>query len=401
MIAAVRHAEAKHRNMAAPRPVRVLELRSVRGTGGGPDKTILLGAAQTDPDRYPTTVCYIRDTRDPEFALDRRAARLGVDYAEVLERSSFDWKVWPALRRLVRERSIDIVHGHDYKTDLLVLLLARAEGVVPLATAHGWSGDSLAERVYYFFDRRLLARFPAVIAVSEPIRQELIRCGCPPHRVRRVSNGIDPDHFRRRPGVREAVRSSLGIPAGSVVLGAVGRLEKEKRFDLLLETAARVETPLRPLVVLVGEGSCRDALTRQAAALGMADRLRLLGQRDDVREVHQAFDVYVQTSDTEGVPNAVLEAMALETPVVATDVGGTGELLGGGDCGLLVPRGDVAALAAAVGRVLSDPAAAVRRVRVARARVESELSFRARMQAVETIYEELMAGRRACSPQPC
>jgi len=240
-----------------------------------------------------------------------------------------------------------------------------------------------------------------VIAVSEPIRQELIRCGCPPHCVRRVSNGIDPDYFRRRPGIREAVRSSLGVPAGAVVLGAVGRLEKEKRFDLLLETAARVEPPLRPLVVLVGEGSCREALTRQAAALGMADRLRLLGQRDDVREFHQAFDVYVQTSDTEGVPNAVLEAMALETPVVATDVGGTGELLGGGDCGLLAPRGDATALAAAVSRVLSDAVETDRRVKLSRARVESELSFRARMQAVEAIYEELMAYRPARAQKSC
>src|SRR4051812_8145576 len=119
------------------RPIRVLELRSVRGTGGGPEKTILRGAARMDPARFVVTVCYIRDARDTVFTLDQLARQLGVDYVEVPERHSFDPSVWPALRRLVRERGIHIVHSHEYKTDFLALLLARAEGVAPLATAHG------------------------------------------------------------------------------------------------------------------------------------------------------------------------------------------------------------------------------------------------------------------------
>src|SRR6188472_4414588 len=98
-------------------PIRVLELRSVRGTGGGPEKTILLGAARSDRSRYAVTVCYIRDLRDDVFHIDGRATELGVDYVEVRERHSFDWRIWPELRRLVRERRIDIVHSHDYKTN--------------------------------------------------------------------------------------------------------------------------------------------------------------------------------------------------------------------------------------------------------------------------------------------
>lgn len=95
------------------RPVRVLEIRSVRGTGGGPEKTILLSAARFDPDRVQTTVCYIRDARDDVFGIDKRAAAMGVDYVEVHERHSFDPSAWAALRRVVRERQIDIVHAHE------------------------------------------------------------------------------------------------------------------------------------------------------------------------------------------------------------------------------------------------------------------------------------------------
>ena len=181
------------------RPIRVLELRSVWGTGGGPDKTILNGAKLHDPARVALTVCYIRDRRDQTFALDRRAAELGVDYTEVTERHSFDRGVWPQLRRLVRDRQIDIVHAHDHKTDALTWLLAHRAPIMPLSTAHGFSGKSRNERVYYAIEKRLLARFPRVIAVSEPIKAELVRTGSRPERVTVINNAIDPAAFRRDP----------------------------------------------------------------------------------------------------------------------------------------------------------------------------------------------------------
>ena len=374
------------------RPIRVLELRSVRGTGGGPEKTILLGAARADRRRFEVTVCYIRDRRDDTFGIDAKASQLGVDYVEVHERHSFDPAIWPALRRLVREREIDIVHAHEHKTDLLALLLARAENIIPIATAHGWSGNSFREGVYYYVDRRLLPRYPVVIAVSEPIRQALLKRGAAANRVRRISNGIEHLEFQKNAAVRARTRTALNIPDDTVVIGSVGRLEPVKRFDVLLEAAARL--PHRPLTLLVGDGSSRAQLVERARALGLADRIHLTGHRDDARELHQAFDVYVQSSDSEGVPNAVLEAMALETPVVATDVGGTRELIEHEVHGLLTPRRDPDALARAITRTRVDPTGTARRVAAARARIECELSFDARMKAVESIYEELVANRR-------
>ena len=373
-------------------PVRILELRSVRGTGGGPEKTILLGAQRTDRSRYAITVCYLRDARDDIFEVDRRARESRVDYVEIVERHSFDRAIWSKLRGLVRARAIDIVHAHDYKTDLLAWALARVERIVPLSTAHGWSRSSVRELGYFFADKLLLARYPLVIAVSEPIRQTLIAFGASPDRVRRVSNGIDPDVFRRQPGMRENIRRQLGIASDAPVVGTVGRLERVKRLDVLLDAVAIVRG--RPLLVVVGEGSCRTALEAQARALGLADRVRLLGLRHDVKDIHQSFDVYVQASETEGVSNAVLEAMALETPVVATQVGGTGELIRDGEHGLLVPKNDRFALAAAIQRSFDDPSATALRVANARRRIEEELSFDARTRTVERIYDELIAQRR-------
>src|SRR5712692_10095823 len=379
------------------RPVRVLELRSVWGTGGGPEKTLLLGAARSNPLRVKTTVCYIRDKRDPVFAVDRQARALGVDYVEAQERNSFDPAAWAAVRRIVRDRQIDIVHAHDYKTNVIALFLARAEGSIPLSTVHGWTGHSRRERwIYYPADKFLLGRFPRLIAVSSEIERTLIRAGAKPENVSTILNGIDHELFRRDRSREGAQRSALGLTADDIVIGSVGRLEPQKRFDLLLDAVAELRlTNPRLCVVVAGDGSLRARLDEQARARFPPGRCLLLGHRTDIRELHHAFDVFVQSSAYEGTPNAVLEAMALETPVVATDVGGTAELLDQQIHGLIVPSGSASALVDAIGRTLGDRPSALARAVAARRHIEQSLSFDSRMRKVETIYFELMKRRVA------
>jgi glycosyltransferase involved in cell wall biosynthesis len=374
------------------RPIRILELRSVRGTGGGPEKTILQGAARADPARFAVSVCYIRDRRDEAFGVTARATGAAIDYQEIEERHSLDPSIWRALGRVIADRRPDIIHAHDYKTNVLGLMLWRAKGVLPLSTAHGWTGHSRRERfVYYPFDKRVLARYPRVVAVSSDIRNELVRHGARPERVTTILNGIDHRLFRREPAREAAERAALGIDAGATVIGAVGRLEPQKRFDLLIDAVALLR-PSRPdlRLVIVGDGSLRGALSSHMAARNLADCCIFTGHTLDIAGVHHAFDLFVQSSDYEGTPNAVLEAMALESPIVATGVGGTAELALDGVHGVIVEPGDARILADAITSTLADPPAARRRARAARSRIERELSFDARMQHLEAIYEEMM-----------
>jgi glycosyltransferase involved in cell wall biosynthesis len=371
--------------------ISVLELRSVRGTGGGPEKTILHGALQHDRDRFKITVCYIRDLRDHVFTIDQRAEQLGVQYVEVTERHSFDRGVWPQLVSLARDRRFDIVHGHDYKTNLLALLLARRTGSIPLATSHGWTGNSARERfVYYPADRRVLRRFPRVVAVSGGVRNELVRAGVDAARVTVLPNGIDPQTYRRGRAARERVRRQLDVEPEAFAIGAVGRIERQKRFDLLLDAFATLRQSHPELrLVIAGDGSLRGAVAKHAAALGVADACRFLGHRSDIVNLHQAFDLFVQSSEYEGTPNAVLEAMAMETPLVATDVGGTSELALPDVHGLIVSPLDTRALVAAIEQVLGDPEGARLRALAARQRIERELSFAERTRRLEEIYVSL------------
>jgi glycosyltransferase involved in cell wall biosynthesis len=375
-------------------PLRILELRSVWGTGGGPEKTILLGAARSDPGKYLVTVCYIRDKRDTVFGPKARIDGMDIDYVEVYERHSLDPFIWPRLRQVVRDRHIDIVHSHDYKTDLFALLLSWAEGIIPLSTAHGWTGNSTREQVYYFANKKLLRKFPLVIAVSSEIRRELVRHGVLPDQVKVVLNGINPAAFRRDHGRDAEARQKLGLPADRTVIGAVGRLEMQKRFDILIEAFAELRRRHPQIILAIaGDGSLRSELEGKIKALSLNGDCRLLGHQKDVPLVHHALDIFAQSSEYEGTPNSVLEAMALESPIVATDVGGTAELVRHGVDGLIVPPNNPQALRDALVSMLQDRPAVAARVASARARIENELSFELRMHKVEAFYEMLAKQR--------
>jgi glycosyltransferase involved in cell wall biosynthesis len=350
-----------------------------------------MGAAMADPQSVHVTVCYLRDRRDSVFAVDDRARHAHVNYVEVTERNSFDPLVWPRLKRLIRDHRIDVLHAHDYKTNLLALLLSRACGVAALSTVHGWTGHSARERYcYYPTDKRVLARFPRLIAVSTDIARELVAHGAPPARVTTVLNGIDHRHFQRDATKVAEARAALKLRPDDIVIGAVGRLEPQKRFDLLLH-AFHIVHAHRPntRLVIAGDGSLMNALTAQRDALGLREHCILTGHVTDVVPLHHAFDLFVQASDYEGTPNSVLEAMAMETPIVATEAGGTAELVADREHGRIVPIGRVDALIEGIQHALADPHATRTMAEQARRRVEGELSFESRVRRVEGIYREL------------
>lgn len=382
--------------MAIPNgPIRILELRCAEGAGGGPEKTIREHARLADRSRYEISVCYVHVDDGSPFDIVRKAAEAGLDFVSIAQNHGFDRSVFRRVAEVVVNRQIQIVHAHDYKSDLIALWLARKLRVIPLSTAHGFTGHSVRERwVYYPLDRMLLKWFPRVIAVSGELRDTLARAGVCPSRITVIPNGIDSERIRRQPMKTAAARAALGFDADDLVVGSVGRLEPQKRFDLLISAAAGLcSTFSRLRLVIAGDGGERASLQRQVERLGLSKRVRLLGHVADIGTFYHALDLFVQSSDYEGTPNVVLEAMAYEVPVVATHVGGTAELVRDGVDALLVRPGSPNLLAAAISKAAEDPSATASRVVAARSRVESDLSFRQRMRKVEAVYEEVWTGR--------
>jgi glycosyltransferase involved in cell wall biosynthesis len=257
---------------------------------------------------------------------------------------------------------------------------------------HGWTGHSARERIcYYPADKRVLARYPRLIAVSSEIAGELVKNGADPARITTILNAIDHTRFRRDPARVAGARAALGLAAGDITIGAVGRLEPQKRFDLLLEAFARlrIDEP-RLRLIIAGDGSLKRQLEQQRDALGLADRVVFTGHVTDVIPVYLALDLFVQSSDYEGTPNAVLEAMAMQTPIVATEAGGTAELVHDGVHGRIIPVGKLDRLIAGINAALASPDQTRRMADGARRRVEGELSFESRCRRVEAVYQEVV-----------
>ena len=388
--------------MSSAKKINVLELRSCRGGGGGPEKTILFSALEADRDAFNITIVYLKSQDDPEFDLDERAKGLGVEsFFTIDERFKFDIGALRRLLKLLREKKIDILHAHCYKSDLYGLILQRYHSMRLVTTAHGplatfqffWASKNW--RVRYLYDQldlRILRYFHAVIMVSDTMRAIIGKHGVDPGKMTWVRNAIDSKYFRRSAAPDEQFRESLGLPRDAIVVGAVGRLNGEKDYPNLLGAARSLLRKRKGLYfVIAGKGHLERELRQMAADMGLADRVIFLGHFHDVRKVFELMNIYVLSSTREGLPNTVLEAMAMEVPIVATDVDGVKEAVSDQREAILVPPQDTERLAAGIALMLENADLRARLVLSARRKVESEFSFTHRTRKVEDIYRRVMS----------
>jgi glycosyltransferase involved in cell wall biosynthesis len=221
----------------------------------------------------------------------------------------------------------------------------------------------------------------------------------PATKMRVVYNGIDLARVPPFVLDRAAARGSAGFDPGRRLVAQVGRLEPQKDYPTFLAAAARVVAELADVdVVLAGEGAQRPELEALGSRLGMTGRLRFLGLRHDVPALLGGVDVLALTSLYEGLPNVVIEAMATGAVAVATDVGGCHELIASGETGILVPPGDVDAVAGAMLQVLRSPELGRRLAAAARRRVESELSIEAMVGQTTAVYEACLSQKGLATP---
>jgi glycosyltransferase involved in cell wall biosynthesis len=298
--------------------------------------------------------------------------------------------------RMMRDFAPDVVHSHMVHANLFSRLL-RLLAPVPrlICTAHSINeGGALRMWLYRMTD----ALAHLTTNVSQAAVDYYLACSAiSPGKALAVYNGIDCDQFRFDPALREAVRSQFDVPAGTQVLLAAGRICEAKDYPNLLRAFALVAAQ-RPECVLwiagAGSAQCMAELHAQVAALGMRDRVRLLGLRRDVHALMCAADIFVLSSCVEGFPLVVGEAMACERAVVCTDAGGTAEWLG--PAGGVVPVRDSGALAGALlGSLDVDPHSRRLQGAAARERIVTHYSLAAVTRKWERIYRGMEAADQA------
>jgi glycosyltransferase involved in cell wall biosynthesis len=332
----------------------------------------------------------------PGRLLDAFARDLAGIPVETVDVCADRWTRRAEVRRLaafMRRFRPHVVNPHLFRSVVVAAPLARWLGVPAVVeTYHGREGWRVGPLRGRFVVDRLVARsVHRVIAVSEAARDFLVRGkGYPAAKVVVVPNGRNLSVFT--PGNhRERTRKALGLDVAVPLVGVVGRLETQKGHRYLLEAWPAVvrEFPDARLWV-VGDGSLREALERQAAALGVAGSVVFAGFRSDVPAVLDALDVLALPSLYEGMPLTAIEASAMARPVVATAVDGTPEVVRDGATGLLVPPADPAALARALTAMLRDPVRARAMGAAGRAHALGRFSLERHVDATARVYRSLV-----------
>jgi glycosyltransferase involved in cell wall biosynthesis len=387
-------AESKHRPEASDRTANlpvVLDTRVVTGSGGGPDKTILNSPRYLTPLGYRMLCGYLYPPNDSGYSdIVRKAERYSAPLVSIPDRGATDWRVVQELVRLCRRENVRIWHGHDYKTNLLGLLIRKFHPMRLVTTAHGWVHHTARTPVYYRIDRWCLPRYERVFCVSDDLLDECLKAGVPSGNCVLLENGIDTEDYRRSRSVGEA-KARLGFPAAGTLIGAVGRLEPEKAFDALILSVADLRDAGEDVgLVIVGEGSDRTRLTELARDRNLADRVILAGWQSDVRSYYEAMDVFALSSLREGLPNVLLEAMALKVPCVATRINGVPRVIQHGANGLLVTPADRGELTTALRRLVRSPSLREELIAAGRRTVETRYSFAERMRRLASAYDQLI-----------
>jgi glycosyltransferase involved in cell wall biosynthesis len=362
---------------------------------GGPERQ-MLGLSMVLPPSVQTTILCFRDHASSLPFLKQLdtagvAARM-IDHAN----PHFLGMITDVASQL-RSEQADLLACHGYKAGVIGWFAARRVGIPVIAVSRGWTAHTLKVRAYEALDRRMLRRMDAVVCVSAGQAAKVARTGIARDRLHVIHNSVDPARFRNGGAAGRAILEGLFASPRSAIIAGIGRQSPEKGFDQLVDAARLlVRDDDRVGIVLVGDGPDRPMLEALVRASRLESNVVFAGFRTDVDRLLPGADILAQASHTEGLPNVVLEASAAGLPVVATNVGGTNEIIEDGVNGFLVPAADPPALARRLLDLVRSPDLRQQMGDRGRDLVRARFSF-ARQAAA---YEELFAKVAASGTRP-
>lgn len=295
------------------------------------------------------------------------------------------------LHRLMKKKQIHIVRTHRYRSNFYGRLAAFLTGaLVIVASVHdNYRTDKRPGR--RIINRMLSHITDKIVAVSEEVKKDIIRYDkIEPSKVVVLPNGIDVERFNPKGNFAD-IRKEFSIKEGALVVGFVGRIVPAKGLQYLIDSIPYVKGEFKNIKLLViGEGSIVARLHEQAKEKKVYDSIIFTGRRRDIPDILSCIDIFVMPSIAEGLPNALLEAMAMGKPIVATEVGGIPEVMKNGVNGLLVPPRDPIALATAMKGLIGNDRLAAQMGYAARDLVLDKFSMRAITQKWQTLYLSIL-----------
>lgn len=324
-----------------------------------------------------TCVGHLRYARGDEFRLEDQM--LNCDVFPVQQSGRMDFQALGLLRAEIKRRGIDAIHSHGYKPDVYGWLCKQFEGISMISTCHLWTKATRALRAYARMDALILRRFDKVVAVSEPILDELKASGVGEQKLVHIPNGISVSQFMSAVPMYRHL-----FPKNAFIFGAACRQVQAKGVDLLLRAVPRVSELVPDARFLIaGDGPKLSEYRDLAQSMGLSDKVLFLGRCEAMPEFYASLDTFLLPSLDEGLPIALLEAMASARPVIATDVGSVSSVVRNQETGLLIEPGDIEALSSAMLSV------ACNRERI------SQFGASARRHVVSSFSSRQMVGRYA------
>jgi glycosyltransferase involved in cell wall biosynthesis len=364
--------------------INMLQLVNGFAIGGGEMKVLEL-VQRLDKSRYNITVCSVGQGGPLEDEFRKIVKRV-----EIFDKKfSFDFSLVTKVARLMKEQDIEILQTTLFYADIIgayAAYLAKVPVVVswepvtgPFAFRHYWSYKLAMQKI----DR--------VVAVSEDIRQRVIReRRLSPDKVMTIHYGVDLEKFA--PEDQMLTRADIGVSDDHLVLGTVARFDHPKGHKYLIDAAPEIVRQFPNVrFVFVGDGPLRSDVEQQINRLELNDYFILLGFRRDVKQLLGLFNLFILPSVSEGLPNAVLEAMACSNPVVATAVNGVVEVVEEGKTGYLVPPQNSARMTEAVIKMLASPQNMKEMGKKGRERVANHFSVEQQIDKFEELYYALYA----------
>lgn len=379
-----------------PSHLKILQLRSHAGFYGV-EKVVVELSVGLQAIGHRVTVGIIQHAQQGDSTFQTMVEKEGLACRLFTTASPFDRHTIRQVSEYIKKEQPDVIHSHGYKADVVAWLAGRPLRTPLISSCHPWleTDNNRRAALYALIDKLILLRFDRVVAVSEQVRQE---CHVGPLRKRDIpviANGLAMPTAIAAVDTDD-IRQELNIPSGHLLIGSVARLTREKGHIFLLEAFADVvrRTLIPASLLLMGDGTEKKPLQQACHRLGLEDRVHFLGHRAGVPAFLRQMDLFILPSLSEGLPMALLEAMAAGVPVLSTTVGGIPGILDYGQAGKLVSPGDAPALAAAMLELIHDRYLRDTLAQRGRLRVDTVYSRSSMCQRYEAQYTALLPQRK-------
>ncbi|MCP4369045.1 MAG: glycosyltransferase family 4 protein, partial [Deltaproteobacteria bacterium] len=327
-----------------------------------------------------------RSSNSPIEILEEARAN-GLAVVNFSNPGKLNFKLLYLIKKFISDNNITLLHCHGYKSNFYGLIAAKKK--IPIVTTnHNWLKSHWKLKFYCFIDALLIRYFDRIVAVSGEIKEDMVRYRIPEKKISVIDNGIDLDRFKK-PVSDTDIKEEFGLK-DEVIVGTIGSLGVEKGHIFLLMAARKVVDKNKNVkFLIVGEGYLRNQLEAKALSLGIRDNVIFAGYRCDIPELISAMDIFVLPSIKEGLPMVILEAMAANKPVIASNIGAVPKIIKHHESGILIEPGNINDLSNAIIEIIAESNKMLKMSQAGNIRIKEKFSSEIMAERYMNLYKDL------------